>query len=233
MRHSGIVFLITAIISFAVLLVYGYQDQTYATQTCVMEDSGGQKCGPRIVNIVSRYNEVVLFVEDCGDLCDNLIVGFSKNNDTALQEIKYINNNNKQISIPIELKISALDTNTDYHIVVKCADVEKCSGYGHKYKVTTSNCEMTYDVQTGSAKSVDCTRSFDTTPAPTNLRYGDKNDSLLFIHKIFEYLSENMSLVLLTCITILFICAYFIYHRPKKHTFKTRLRSLYRERKKK
>ena len=214
------------ILTFAVLLasclvflaVSFFSGGVSAQNPTICQNVGGA-CLPEIVRIETSYDLAKVYIRDCGDLCKDVIIAYSKDPTSTPSEIRITPSYDPYSGLLVS-SVTALDTNSSYYFRVKCADEEKCKTYGGVQEVRMARCTMIYNGITKDVPQVSCEDRI------------TKKDALAPIASTWDtrlntVLKYSIPVFALAFGILLFV---IITKKDKCHNFKKRPRNIYRSR---
>jgi len=218
-KKGMIVVSVTLFVSILAFLIISFASGKVSAQSPTICQTSSGTCLPEIVKIETNYDHARVYIRDCGELCKDVIIAYSKDPTSAPSEIRtapsYDSNSGLLVS-----SVTALDTNSSYYFRVKCADEEKCKAYSGTQEVRMAGCVMVYDGITKNIPKVSCEEKI------------NKND-------LFTPIADNWNTKLNTVLKYsipVFALAFgisiflLVTKKDKCHKFKTRPRNIYRSR---
>lgn len=214
MRKNTLLIIFLPIFFAVIAIVFGMAGQVSAQNPIVCENNG--KCQPEIIKIETNYDNAKVYIRDCGELCKDVYLAYSKDPTSAPAEIRAVPDYDAESSLLV-LKVTALDTNSSYFFKIKCADTGRCVEYSEPHEVRTSQCTIVYDILSGNTQVATCGNQ-----KVTKIAAFADNGQTIYIDTIKKY---SLPVFLLSSLTTMSLV---LTRKNKCHKFKTRTRNIYR-----
>ncbi len=135
---------IAALTTFHVATSYASNDGKYPCS------NPQAPCVPNIVKIETDYDLANLFFENCGRLCEDMIVSYGKDISSPTSDVRFTPVLQPKTGL-LSYTVGPLDPNSKYYFKLKCAESQSCTRYGQVYEVRTSHCLLSYSGGTAQA----------------------------------------------------------------------------------